>query len=241
MVPQVREQLRVVLVETRNPLNIGAAARAMHNFGFRHLRLVRPYDVAFREARSAVDAADLLATAMQYESIAEAVVDCTLVIGTSSAANREPQHLIERLEAGATRIEGAVQRGPAALLFGSEKYGLSNEHMSYCDWLIRIGTADSMNLGQAVAVCLYELTRDETALEAAPQRPAAAADTEQLTGLLGEILELSGYIHPVTAGSASLKLRRLVHRLNLSARDLRVWLGIFRQVLWKLTETRPSR
>lgn len=72
-----RDRLRVVLVATRNPLNLGAAARAMSNFGFLRLRVVNPYQVAFREARSATDAAPLLAQAEEYKSVAEAVADCT--------------------------------------------------------------------------------------------------------------------------------------------------------------------
>src|ERR1700720_3788436 len=82
-------RLRVVLVESRNPLNIGAAARAMSNFGFLHLRVVNPYEAAFREARSAVGAAELLANAEEYRTVAEAVADCTLVVGTTAVRHRE--------------------------------------------------------------------------------------------------------------------------------------------------------
>src|SRR5581483_1916787 len=93
-----KDRLRVVMVETRNPLNIGAAARAMANFGFSRLRVVNPYDVAFREARSAVGAAPLRARAEDFSSLAEAVADSTLVIGTTSVGHRELQHPIRRLE-----------------------------------------------------------------------------------------------------------------------------------------------
>src|ERR1039457_5543999 len=84
-----KDHLRVVLVATRNPLNIGAAARAMANFGFARLRVVKPYDVAFREARSAVGAAPLLARAEEFSSVADAVADATLVVGTTSLGHRE--------------------------------------------------------------------------------------------------------------------------------------------------------
>src|ERR1035438_7036863 len=92
------DQLCVVLVAPRNPLNIGAAARAMSNFGFLHLRVVNPYDVAFREARSAVGASELLANAVEFKSVADAVADCTLVVGTRSEEHRELQHPLKRLE-----------------------------------------------------------------------------------------------------------------------------------------------
>src|SRR5690242_13057994 len=111
--------LAVVLVSTRNPLNIGAASRAMANFGFADLRVVKPYDVAFREARSAVGAAPLLAAAREFESVAEAVADCTLVVGTTSLRHRGRQHPLRRLEFGARLMRKAMRSGRVALLFGS--------------------------------------------------------------------------------------------------------------------------
>ena len=99
-VPAEFDRLRVVLVATRNPLNIGAAARAMSNFGFLRLRVVIPYEAAFREARSAVGASALLSNAEEYKSVAEAVADCTLVVGTTAVRHRELQHPLRRLEYG---------------------------------------------------------------------------------------------------------------------------------------------
>ncbi len=147
------DNLRVILVATRNPLNIGAAARAMSNFGAAHLRVVNPYELAFREARSAVGAAGLLSRAQEYATVAEAVEDCTLVVGTTAGGRREMQHEFRRLEAGARTIRSRMKTGSVALLFGSEKVGLSNEDFSHCHWLMRIPTREahaSMNLGQAV-------------------------------------------------------------------------------------------
>ena len=93
-------RLSVVLVAVRNPLNIGAAARAMSNFGFQRLRVVNPYDVAFREARSAVGAPQLLAKAEEFKSVADAVADCDLVVGTTGLRQRETQHPLRLLPAG---------------------------------------------------------------------------------------------------------------------------------------------
>ena len=132
------DRLRVVLVATRNPLNIGAAARAMSNFGVSRLRLVNPYPVAFRGARSAVGAATLLAKAKEFPSIDQAVADCALVVGTTSIGHRQLEHPVRRLESGGRAIAKNMASAPAALLFGSEKYGLSNEDMSHCHWLTRI-------------------------------------------------------------------------------------------------------
>jgi tRNA/rRNA methyltransferase len=226
-------------VETRNPLNIGAAARAMANFGVARLRVVNPYDVAFREARSAVGAAPLLRAAEEYSTLAAAVADCRLVVGTTSVGHRELHHPIRRLEFGCRLILRALPRAPVALLFGSEKFGLSNEDLSHCHWLMRIPTVDtdlSMNLGQAVALCLYELARDPEAVQARPERskPASAAETEQITAMLIEVLGECGYVNPVTAASTEEKVRRLVRRLDIPARDAPVLLGMLRQVLWKV-------
>jgi TrmH family RNA methyltransferase len=235
--------LRVILVETRNPLNIGAAARAMANFGFSQLRVVNPYDVAFREARSAVGAAALLESAEQFRSLADAVADCSLVVGTTAVGHRQLQHTLRRLEYGSRLILRALAQAPVALLFGSEKFGLSNQDLSHCHWLMRIPTVSqtpSMNLGQAVALCLYELARDPRAASGPPAKPiarAAAGETEQITVLLLDILRRSGYTKPLTAGSTEEKVRRLVRRLHIAARDAPVLLGMLRQILWKIGET----
>ncbi len=232
------DRLRVVLVNTRNPLNIGAAARAMSNFGFLHLRVVNPYELAFREARSAVGASPVLVSAQEFKTVAEAVADCTLVVGTTAASRRELQHPVRRLEQGAPLIRKRLASSRVALLFGSEKRGLSNEDLSHCHWLLRIPTREeqrSMNLGQAVAVCLYELSRDP---KAAPhsEKPIAApaSDLERLTSLLLDALHASGYLKPRSAALTEEKIRRLVRRLHLAAPDAELCLGMLRQILWKL-------
>jgi tRNA/rRNA methyltransferase len=234
----VQDNLRVVLVETRNPLNIGAAARAMANFGFTRLRVVQPYDVAFREARSAVGAAPLLQAAEEFSTIADAVADCRLVVGTTSVGHRQLEHPLHRLEPGARLIEQMLSQAPVALLFGSEKFGLSNDDISHCHWLMRIPTVDtdlSMNLGQAVAVCLYELARDPQAQQSPDRvKRASARQNEQITTMLLDVLRRSGYVNPIIEASTDEKIRRLVRRLDIGARDAPVLMGMLRQMLWKL-------
>jgi len=238
-----RDRLRVVLVATRNPLNIGAAARAMSNFGFRHLRVVNPYEPAFREARSAVGAKALLAGAEKYTSVAAAVADCTLVVGTTTVGNRELLHPLRPLEQGAVLIRKHLESSRVALLFGSEKFGLSNNDLSHCHWLMRVPTLPehrSMNLGQAVSVCLYELIRDtKSARRLREKEPtASAAEMERFSTLLLAALRASGYANPKHAAKNEEKMRRLVRRLKLPARDAEVWLGILRQLAWKLQPER---
>ena len=232
--------LRVVLVSPRNPLNIGAVARAMQNFGCTSLRVVNAYDVAFREARSAVNAADVLASAEEFQSVGDAVADCHLVAGTTSLGHRGLQQPLRLLPQGAPKLRRAMTAGPVALLFGSEKFGLSNDDLSHCHLLLRIPTVDqrrSMNLGQAVAVCLYELTRVAPKAPASPPKKpkaATAEENEQITGRLLDVLRRSGYVNPTVAISTENKIRRMVRRLDLSALDARLWLGMLRQILWKV-------
>jgi len=234
-----RDSLRIVLLSPRNPLNIGAAARAMSNFGFSHLRVVNAYDVAYQEARSAVKASAILTSSEQYHNVGDAVKDCTLVVGTTSLWHRQLQHPLRRLEYGGRLIKKGLQEGSVAVLFGSEKFGLSNDEMSHCHWLMRIPTREeheSMNLGQAVAVCLYELVRNSTAAKSEPAK-TARADAEQagrFTEMLLTILKQSGYMNPTTASSTENKIRRMVKRLDLSSRDAYIWLGMLRQILWKI-------
>jgi TrmH family RNA methyltransferase len=237
------DHLRVVLVAARNPLNIGAAARAMSNFGFRHLRVVNSYKVAFHEARSAVGASVVLASAEEYKTVAEAVADCTLVVGTTAVRHRELQHPLRRLEYGTRLIRKQLGSSRVAILFGSEKFGLSNAALSHCHWLMRIPTCEeniSMNLGQAVAVCLYELIRDTKAARTTEKvKSASSAELERITTTLLEAMRASGYLDRRPIADVDERMRRLVRRLNLPARDAVVWLGILRQIVWKLRSGKP--
>lgn len=246
-VPIGSDRIFVVLVGTRNPLNIGAVARAMCNFGFKRLRVVHPYEVAFRAARSAVGATEVLTGAEEFATIAEAVADCSLVVGTTAVKQRHLRQSLRILADAAPLIQREVS-GPenetrqVALLFGSEKTGLTNHDLSHCHWLLQVPTGPeqpSMNLGQAVAVCLYEMVRGRLTLapEATPA-PAAADDLERLGTLLLETMHESGYVHPHESREKELEVRRLLRRLTLLKEDATVWMGMLRQILWKLRSER---
>jgi tRNA/rRNA methyltransferase len=242
--------LRVVLVNTRNPLNIGAAARAMSNFGFLRLRVVNPFDEAWREARSAVGASPLLTSAEEFTSISDAVADCAVVVGATAARDRELNHPLHALHKAAPLIHLSMAAAPVALLFGSEKRGLSNEDLSHCHFLLRIPTRaehGSMNLGQAVAICLYELVRDaegerrESGAVPNVTPRATQEELQRITTVLLDALAQSGYSDPRTAAATEEKVRRLVRRLDLSAEDAIVWLGMLRQIVWKLGNSGAPR
>jgi len=241
---QQSDRISIVLVRARNPSNIGAVARAMHDFGFRDLRIVNEYPVPFETARSAVDASVILAEAKDFTTLAEAVADCTLVVGTTAVGERALQHPLNALPEAATVIHTELKGDSSrvALLFGSEKTGLSNEELSHCNWLLTIPMEQhedirhpSMNLGQAVAVCLYELVR-QTGVHVGTGVPqaAAAGEIERLTALLNDVMEKTGYTKRHPANCDESQIRRLVLRMGLAASDVPVWMGILRQILWRV-------
>jgi TrmH family RNA methyltransferase len=240
------DRIVVVLVRARNPSNIGAVARAMHDFGFRHLRVVNEFAVPFEAAKSAVDASAVLAAAEQFGSVAEAVADCSLVVGTTAVGERVLQHPLRALPEAGAEVLGHLAEASAkvALLFGSEKTGLSNEELSHCAWLLTIPMEEhegvrhpSMNLGQAVAVCLYELVRGGAVGAVRVGVPVAAtgAEVERVTLLLMEVLEKAEYARHHPANCDLEDIRRLVVRMGLSGADVVVWMGMLRQILWRMS------
>jgi tRNA C32,U32 (ribose-2'-O)-methylase TrmJ len=275
--PGQLDSVDIVLVSPRNPLNIGAAARAMANFGFSRLSIVAPFAQNWMEAKSAVGAPDLLRDAKVYETLAEAVAHCTLVLGTGSLDRRRPVQTILGLPQAAAQIRAtlASQESPGsakgtgfspymsqagldgalapeansariALVFGSEKHGLTSDDLSWCHALIAIETCEaqpSMNLGQAVAVCLYEISRNPepsdsfTAQQLPKIKGAEHPDTEQLDRLAALVEETMEAVNYSTRGMRSANgeaLRVLLRRLMPNEPDLRRMMGLFRRILWQL-------
>ena len=234
---------RIVLVRPRNPLNIGAAARAMANFGFDDLVVVAPYDPVWREARSAVGAGHVLKSARTTDHLLEAIGDCNFVVGTTTGSRRN----LDRDPVPLTELTSAprklTSRARAALLFGSEKTGLLNDHLSCCHLLVRIPTTagcPSMNLGQSVAVCCYELARAAGFPRAAAtgrvhsSLPANLQSLDHVLGRAARLLDYAGYFKPKGRQAQILKLRRLLLDLGLSNHDVRVLGGVLAQLEWKM-------
>jgi tRNA/rRNA methyltransferase len=252
-----RDRFDVVLVSPRNPLNIGAAARAMANFGFARLTVAGPYSPNWREARSAVGAEEILQNAQEAETLAGAVAACTLVAGTGTVTHRKPEQPVVNLPALAPMLERELARGGrVALVFGQEKHGLTREDLSFCHVLVEIPTdprQPSMNLGQAVAVCLYELGGRETkepssqaeqlnqGFDPAKTSPAGmgpcaapSAELDRLAGLIEETMLAAHYSPPSMRAANGYDLRLMLRRLALSSHDTRRILGLFRRILWRL-------
>ena len=254
-----RDRLTVVLVSPRNPLNIGAAARAMANFGFAQLSVVAPYEEHWREAKSAIGASDLLQNARYTEHLQEAVAESTLVLGTGTLEYRKPEQPVVALPELSPIVQREIARGGRiALVFGSEKHGLTREDLSLCHLLIEIPTdtrQPSMNLGQAVAVCMYELAARSCAAARGPDRstlagesdaetdrvhqgdsaPTSSGELELLAGVVEETMKAANYSPSAMRGANRHDLRLLLCRLTLNRRDTRRILGMFRRILWQLS------
>ncbi len=242
---------RIVLVRPRNPLNIGAAARAVANFGLREMAVVAAFEPTWEEARQAAVGGDtVIAAARAVPSLADILSDVTLVIGTTTGSRRILFREILPLAELAPWLRRRKARGQAALLFGSEKTGLSNEDMGRCHALVRIPTTPdcpSMNLGQAVAVCAYELTRSGIITVRPPEvtvhrsEPANQQALDHIFDHAIRILDASGYFHPKSRAAMLLKLRRTLLDLKLTCNDVRVLGGVLSQVGWKLDQAGKSR
>jgi TrmH family RNA methyltransferase len=228
---------QVILVRPRDPNNIGAAARAMKNFGLTDLTVVSPYPPVWGEVVSAVNAEDVITNARVVPTLAEAVADSTLVVGTADPTRVAGKHQASTPAELRADVTGTGHR--LALVFGPEKHGLTNEDLSHCHRVMSIPTrpgCPSMNLGQAVAVCCYELMRDESRGEEVRTviQAATAGEVEAGLRLTLEVLRLADFILPGNEPELTQKLRRSLLRLNLSRREVKTLCGALRQIKDKL-------
>lgn len=257
-----RERINVVLVSPRNPLNIGAVARAMANFGLMRMSVVAPYEPHWREARSAVGAPDLLNNAQETTTLAEAVRDCSLVLGTGTLTRRKAEQPVVRLDKLAPLVAESLRRGERiALIFGPEKHGLKREDLSWCHFLVEIPTdplQPSMNLGQAAAVCFYELATRIQSLADAPETarrtpvgelaispphnaggPApTSGNLDALADLMEEVMHAANYSPKSMQEANRHDLRLMLRRLHFNEADSRRALGLFRRILRTLNRSR---
>lgn len=226
---------RFVLVRVRNSLNIGAVARALANFGFADLAAVEPYEPRWREAQSAAGAAELLRRAPVL-SLEEALADRDLVLGAASAHGRRREHPVVPLSGLAAWLRRLrPPRRRPAVLFGSEKTGLSNRELDRCHALLEIPTSPevpSMNLGQAAAVIAYELSRARlpTAPVSPERRAPEAAQLELLADAFLAVMERTGAGRHMRAATRRAFLRRALRRWALTGGDAAFLQGLFRRL-----------
>jgi len=223
---------RIVLVRPRDPNNIGAAARAMKNFGFSDLAVVAPHPPIWEEVASAVNAEDIIRSARIVGSLAGAIEDRTLVVGTVDPSRGNdppftPGHL--------SRLINEEPGHKIAIVFGSEKHGLTNDHLSHCHRILSIPTrpdCPSMNLGQAVAVCCYELASIPPAQKSltAQSDAAPAGKIEIAIELALDVLDKSGYILPGKQADLALQLRTSLIRFSMTENDIDRLCGALRKI-----------
>jgi tRNA/rRNA methyltransferase len=234
------ERVSVVLVEPQSPGNIGAAARALQNMGLKNLTLVRPGEFQVPEARRmAMHALPLLQAARVASSLDEAIAEDGLVVGTSRRLGKNRRPVVDVREAGRRVAEASLSGNRVALVFGREDSGLTTTEMGRCHLLARIPTADtnpSLNLAQAVLVCVYEIWRvwEEVADPDgyAPRDLAPARSIEEMFRDLQRLLEEIGFLNEQNPEEILLALRRLLGRAEMERREVQILRGIFRQMRW---------
>jgi tRNA/rRNA methyltransferase len=245
-----RPDVRIVLVQPRNPLNLLAAARAASNFGFGDIVIVAPHLPIWEEALSRSAASLWLKNARVADTLLESVSDRNWVLGTSSLARRRlegpPVLPLDRVSSHAARHTArAKNRDRIALVFGSEKRGLTNDDLALCHAVIRIPTNNScpsMNLGQAVAVCCYEL-RQWTGSHAsfvgdAPEAAASLAEVQRLLDGIESLRASTGSDANTRDRARTRKLlSRMLLRWPLTGRDVTLCLGVLRDLNWKIRNT----
>lgn len=233
------DRVRVVLVGTSHPGNIGGAARAMKNMGLGRLYLAAPVSFPHPEATwRAVQATDVLERAVLTRDLAEAVADCTLVIGTSARERRIQLPQLSPRGLGAL-CTAARPDERIALVFGREDSGLDNEELRMCHWHLYVPTSPaypSLNLAAAVQLLCYELRM--AALEAQGATPSGAWDeplatvegVERFYVHLEETLVQTGFLNPAAPRQLMTRLRRLFNRVRLDQMELNILRGMLTEI-----------
>ncbi|GHH56559.1 MULTISPECIES: RNA methyltransferase [Gammaproteobacteria] len=235
----VSRRIRFVLVGTQHPGNIGAAARAMKTMGLARLVLVAPERLPDEEAyRRSAGAEDLLGDAPVFATLAEAVSDCTLVLGCTARSRRVQLEELLPAVAGKRAVDRAQAGGEVAVVFGRERTGLTNEELQLCHLAVHIPSDpdfSSLNLAAAVQVLAYEVRLAMLAAADAPvqasepgfrEGPASHAQMEGLFGQLGETLDEIDFHKGRSPDSAMRKLRRLFAKAEPTEQEVRLLRGI---------------
>jgi TrmH family RNA methyltransferase len=225
--------IRVVLVETSHPGNIGAVARAMKNMGLEKLVLVRPKEFPHSEASArASGATDVLERATVVDTLEAGIADCGFIVATT-ARDRDQNIRVLDVREGAERLVAESARGPVALLFGNERTGLTNEELSLAHLLLRIPANPayaSLNLAMAVQLVTYEVYRARGAYHVSAPGPvpfATAGEMERLYAHLAEVLEQVGFRDRTASGTHLMeRIRRFLNRAELDQNEANILRGI---------------
>jgi tRNA/rRNA methyltransferase len=239
------ENIRIVLVRPLGQMNIGSVARAMKNVGLHELALVNPAAPSLHpDARlMAVGAYDILGHALIFPHLADALADCTWVIGTTRRGGKRREGAIEPRQMAA-EIAEIIQQNKVAVVFGPEDRGLSNRDLDLCQCLVTIPSHEahgSLNLAQAVMIICYEVymaCQRKKALSAG-KKLAVSAELEDMYRHMEETLLHIGFLEQDNPKRMMAVLRRIFSKAQLDAREVRVLRGICRQASWHVgTHTR---
>jgi TrmH family RNA methyltransferase len=231
----MKDRVRIVLVETTHPGNVGAAARAMKNMGLSRLYLVRPQRYPSAEATArAAGADDLLARAVLCDDLDQALAGCGLIFGASARSRKIAWPQLDPRQAAA-RIAAAA--GETAVVFGREHAGLTNEELDRCNYLLTI-PADpafsSLNVAAAVQVVTYELRMaeltDGPAPASAAEPLASAEQRERFYAHLEQVLLSLEFLDPANPKHLMRRLRRLFNRVELDQNEVHILRGILTAV-----------
>jgi TrmH family RNA methyltransferase len=224
--------IRIVLVGTTHPGNIGAVARAMKNMGLEDLALVRPRYFPHAEATArASGAEDLLQAATVTEHLADALEGCRFVAGASARARTIDWPSLAPREC-AERLVAESRGGDVAAVFGPEKSGLTNEDLDHCQALLSIPAEpafSSLNLAMAVQIVCYELRLARAAAPAPPEREVPLVKSEDLERFythLEQVLTASGFLDPDNPRFLMRRLRRLFARAEPDENEINILRGI---------------
>lgn len=238
--PSIYKNLRIVLVHTTHPGNIGAVARAMKNMGLSELYLVSPKEHPSERAEwRASNAQDVLAQAKVVSSIDEALAGCGLVVGTSARDRRIPWPLFNPRECGERAIAEAATH-PVAILFGREDRGLTNEELQKCHYHVHIPANEeysSLNMAMAVQVICYELRMAALAANGKlpasragvvdwDMPPAKAEEMELFFGHLEQVMVEVGFHEPENPRQTLTRLRRMFNRIRMDKMELNILRGM---------------
>lgn len=245
------DNIRIVLVNTTTPGNIGGVARAMKNMGLSRLYLVEPAEFPHPEAEwRAASAADVLRSAVVTSTVDEAIADCQFVVGTSARGRRIPWPLLDARQCAA-RMARASTREQVAVLFGREDRGLTNDELQLCNLHLNIPTSDaysSLNLAMAVQVVCYELrmlySEDQGLLPVSDDQEWDAPFTsrenmERFFEHLEQTLVDIEFLNPAAPRQLMARLRRLYSRVRLDEMELNILRGILTETQ-KRVQRRPN-
>lgn len=232
-------ECRVVLVRPRDPNNIGAVARAMKNFGFSDLWVITPHAPTWSEIVSAPHAEDVLTSAHVATTLAEAIADCNLVVGTGDPTRANEERLLLTPAELSLQLQQSSYR--LALVFGPEKHGLTNEDLCRCHQLLTIPTqpnCPSMNLGQAVAVCLYELIRAPVGAPPPPSEQATSRASEVAMELAIDLMRRVDFVLPGNEPDLVRRVRTALLKYRMSSYDTNMLCGILRKINDNISSTK---